>query len=140
MKLRWAGRGREGAFVDWLAFGEVSLRLGPDGSVEPVRPTLECGAVHPDAYRQATCAREMYHDGYHATDDGRIEWQTADVSKAGGISCVTIDRATGDQYLTFGSPEREAAFVAGRRCGKLPALPDPPPNRHARRAAKRGGR
>jgi hypothetical protein len=145
--------------VDAIAFGACAVRVHPgppwfeavrphgarglqtlyatldDMSFQAVPvPPAQCNAVHPDAYRAAACAREPEHAGYHATDDGLTEWQTADVSKTGGISCVTIDRAAGNQTLTFGEPLKPGDSTARRRYA-----PESPPagNRKARRAARK---
>ena len=96
-------------------------------SIVPARPRAVCGAVHPDRYRMAVCDLDDGHDGYHKTEDGRTEWQTADVSRTGGISCVTIDRAAGAQVLRCDPP---APFAGAAPAG----------NRRARRAARKGKR
>ncbi len=118
----------------WAAFGGVTFRCAP------TKVTLLCGAVHPDRHRMASCERAAGHDGYHATGDERVRWQTADVSKTGGVSCVTIDKAGPAPPTLRGLPQRAAALEDASSDWRGEGPWRKPRNRAERKALERRAR
>lgn len=122
-------------------------------------PRVVCGAVHPDAYRRAVCSLDDGHNGYHATEDGRLRWEVAPPGSKGAVQCVTIDRTKRDHVLTYGEPKADLGAAVARGEARARQVVDEMmatlypagqlrtavygggTNRHARRkAAKRGAR